>query len=63
MILTCIYELTYGPRGDKMAVDWRNCIIVTAYNYNDQVKEDEIERACCKHGREKEWIQNFDWKT
>jgi hypothetical protein len=35
----------------------------TKYNYNDQVKEDEIGRACKMHGGEEKYIYNFGGKA
>jgi hypothetical protein len=32
-------------------------------NLNDQVKEDELGRACTMHGREDECLQGFGCKT
>jgi len=29
----------------------------------DQIKEDEMSRACSMHGRDEKCIQYFDWKT
>jgi hypothetical protein len=33
------------------------------YNQNDQVKEDEMVRACSTHGFEEECIYDFDGKA
>jgi hypothetical protein len=36
---------------------------LTKYNKNDQVKEDEISRACSMYGGEEECIQGFGRKV
>jgi hypothetical protein len=38
-------------------------VLLAKYNWNDRVKGDEIERACSKHRRADEWIQNFNGKN
>jgi hypothetical protein len=37
--------------------------ILRKYNYNDQIKEDEMGRACTTHGGEQECIQGFGEKA
>jgi hypothetical protein len=36
------------------------CFVVLAkYNWNDQVKEDEMSKVYSTHEREEDWIQGF----
>jgi hypothetical protein len=36
--------------------DYRELVLFSKYNWNDQVKDDEMERACTMNGGEKECI-------
>jgi hypothetical protein len=37
-------------------------VLFAKYNYNDEVKEDEMARRCSMHEGEEAWIQGFDGK-
>jgi hypothetical protein len=38
-------------------------VLFAKYNYNDQVKEDEMGRACSMNGGQEECIQDFGGKA
>jgi hypothetical protein len=54
----------FGPKMDEIIGGWRKLHneeiqnIYTSPNKNDEVKEDEMYRACSTHGREQEYIQS-----
>jgi hypothetical protein len=52
-------RLTQEERENGVMRSFVTCIS-TKYNYSDQVKEDGIGREYITHGRESEYIQDFD---
>jgi hypothetical protein len=41
----------------EMIPHWiRKLVLFSKHNENDEVKEDDMGRACSTHGKEKEWI-------
>jgi hypothetical protein len=55
----------FGPKREVRG-GWINYIMgkfFTVYCEGDQIKEDEIRRACGAHGREDKYTQHFIWKV
>jgi hypothetical protein len=58
----------FGPKRDEVIGGWRNCIMrcfveLAKYNWNDQVKEDEMSKVYSTHEGEEERIQGFGGKA
>jgi hypothetical protein len=65
---------TFGPKRDSIIGSWRKVhneelhifLLFARCNWNDQVKEDEMDRKCSTSGREEECLQgvggNIRWK-
>jgi hypothetical protein len=47
----------YWPKG------WQKSLLHTKYYWNDQIKEDEMGKACNVNGGDEKCIQNFGCKA
>jgi hypothetical protein len=43
----------FGLKRDKVTGGWKKLVLFTKYNLDDQVKEDEIGRACSTNAEKK----------
>jgi len=60
----------FGPKREVVAGGWRRLPNEELHDFyaspniiSNQIKEDEIDRACSTQGRSERWMQNFGWKT
>jgi len=38
-------------------------VCLTQYYLGEQIKDDQMGRACGKHGADKKYLQDFGWET
>jgi hypothetical protein len=53
----------FGPKREEVVGDWRRLPKEDLHNMYDQIKTDEMDKACNTHGRAEKCIQHFDRKT
>jgi hypothetical protein len=46
----------FGPKRDEMMVGWSKLVLFAKYNWNDQVRGGEMDRACSTNDEEEECI-------
>jgi hypothetical protein len=65
-----VLRIMFGHKRDEVTGEWRklhneelNCLYSTQYCSGDQIKQNEIGKACSTYGGEERHVQGFDGET